>query len=333
LISPDGPEPTTATGGFWRAPPGLAAGPPAPAAGELVALRQIPLELADLDRPPVVRADALALQLLRAHAAGDVRQRIAVLDQLQRRAKFTRAEQIEHLGDVDFHRASARVLRFAFDLDADFARPVFALLVAQGFEPDEQLDLARAVAEVHIAEIAAVDQTEIARAFLGRADVGRDRILTRPAVCESGEHRIASAEVGVERAHERPFALEREGPNETHQHRAHRVVTQQLFPEHRREGRAEFVAVKRRRDRLQAVGDKDVAEGARIAFEVPLEQRQLAGRHLMISASQSAAARAMRRSRSGVIVMRSHTPGITRATSWVLPRTTIFVFSKISGRF
>ena len=51
---------------------------------ELLALGQEPFELADLDRPAGERADALALQLLRADAAGDVRQRIAALDQFER---------------------------------------------------------------------------------------------------------------------------------------------------------------------------------------------------------------------------------------------------------
>ena len=51
---------------------------------ELLALGQEPFELADLDRPPGERADALALQFLRADAAGDVGQRIAALDQFER---------------------------------------------------------------------------------------------------------------------------------------------------------------------------------------------------------------------------------------------------------
>ena len=46
-------------------------------------------------------------------------------------------------------------------MHADLARPVLALLVAQHFEPDEQLDLAGAVAEAHVAEIALVDEFEV----------------------------------------------------------------------------------------------------------------------------------------------------------------------------
>ena len=59
---------------------------------QLLALGQIPLELADLDRSLGVGADALTLKLLRADAAGDVGQRIAALDQFHRLAETAGTE-------------------------------------------------------------------------------------------------------------------------------------------------------------------------------------------------------------------------------------------------
>ena len=49
----------------------------------------------------------------------------------------------------------------AGDVQTDFAGTLLALLVAQDFEPDDEIDFARAVAEIHIAEVALVHQLEI----------------------------------------------------------------------------------------------------------------------------------------------------------------------------
>ena len=89
--------------------------------------------------------------------------------------------------------------------------------------------------------------------------------------------------------------------------------------------------------RLDLAGGDDVAaQILAVAQRRRLEvDRGVPGRflHRMISASQSAAMRDARLIKSGVISMRSSTPGITRATSFVTPPATIFVFSKSSPRF
>ena len=133
---------------------------------ELLALGQEPFELADLDRPPGERADALALQFLRADAAGDVGQGVEAFDELERLLELARPQELQHLRDMDLDRAAALGL-LARPRHAELARPVLALLVAQGLEPDEEIDLARAVAEVHVAEVALVDELEVPRPLLG----------------------------------------------------------------------------------------------------------------------------------------------------------------------
>ena len=106
-------------------------------ASEALALRQVPFELADLDRPAGDGADALALQFLRADAAGDVRQRVARLDQREGLLELALAHQVQHVGDMDGDRAAAFLALWRRQ-DALLARPVLALLVAQHFEPHEQ---------------------------------------------------------------------------------------------------------------------------------------------------------------------------------------------------
>ena len=313
-------------------------------------LRQEPLELADLDRPPRVRAHALALQLLRADAAGDVRQRVAALDQLERLAELALAEQVEHLRDVDLDRAAALRLLLVLEQHADLARPVLALLVAQHLEPHEQLDFARRVAEVHVAEITLVHQLEIVAALLGRADVGRDAGLARPALGQPLEHRVALAQVHVERLHELALELERHEPDEAQQDRAHLVIAQQQVPQRRGERGAEVLLLELPGDRLHAVRDEHAAQRARVAQQVLAQQRQLLledllvaafellevdavrpHAHLMISESQFAAIFATLATSSGVTLMRDSTPGIMCPTSVACPSITIVVFSNSSG--
>ena len=127
----------------------------------LFTLWQEPFELADFDRLLVVRANALALQLLRADAAGDVGQRIAAFHQLHRFTETSVAHQIQHARDVNLHRTAALGLELAGDGHADFAGALFALLVAQHFEPDDEVNLAAGIAQPHVAKVALRHQIEV----------------------------------------------------------------------------------------------------------------------------------------------------------------------------
>ena len=186
---------------------------------EPLALGQVPFELADLDRPAGHGADALALMLLRAHAAGDIRQRIEPLDQLQGQSlSLPCPMRLSSSGNVDGHRAAALDAAFGVET-ALFARTVFALLVAQHLEPDEEIDLAHRIAERAIAQIPRRDEFEIVLALFGRADIGVDEVPAGPILRKPFEHRIAVAQMLVDRRDEFALKLERNRPDEALQDR------------------------------------------------------------------------------------------------------------------
>ena len=228
-------------------------------ANQLLALRQVPFELADFDRPLCLFAHALALQFLRADAAGHVRQRIAALDQFERLAEFPIPQEIDDFGNVNFDRATALRILLALDVDAEFARAVVALLVAQHFEPHEHFHFTLGVAERHVAEIAGIHEFEVVRALLGRADVGRDVGIGRPTLRKPLEHRVAAGEMIVDRLDEFALELERHRPDEAHQDQAHIVVTQEQFPKHLGEACAEFLLLELPGDSADAIGHEGAA--------------------------------------------------------------------------
>ena len=275
-------------------------------------------------------------------------------------------EHIDHFGNVDFDRATALRVLLAVDHDAEFARAVVALLVAQHLEPHEHFHFALGVAERHVAEIAGVHELEVVGALLRRADVGRDVGIRRPTLRKALEHRIAAGEMIVDRLDELALELERHRPDEAHQDHAHIVVAQEQFPKHLGKARAEFLLLELPGDRTDAISHEGAAQRPGVAEQPLLEQRELlleqldgfgllqlrecAARrlqragglgvaqqvlirrraHRMISASQLAATRAKRAFSSGVIFSLSRTPGMVWATSFGAPSTTILVSSNIS---
>src|SRR5208337_4376429 len=242
--------------------------------GELGALGQEPFELADLDRPSGQRADALALQFLRADAAGDVRQRIAALDELQRLGELARPQKMQHFRNMDLDRAAALGLA-ARPRHADLAGAVFALLVAQRLEPHQQIDLAGAVAEIHVTEIALIDELEVPRPLLGRTDVWWNAVLPGPALRQALEHRIAVRKIGVDRGDELALELERDVPDEAQEDGAHVVVAQQQAPQRFGEVAAELVLLELPDDGLHAVVDEHLPERFRAVQEPTTQQAEL----------------------------------------------------------
>ena len=240
-------------------------------AGEAIALRQVPFELADLDRPARDGADALALQFLRADAAGDVRQRVARLDQRKGLFELALAHQVQHIGDVDGDRAAAS-LALVLAEDALLARPVLALLVAQHFEPHEHVDFAQRIAELAVAEIARRHQLEVVLAHFSRPHIRVDVVAARPILGQTLEHRVAVRQVGVDRGDELALELERHRPDEAQQDRRHVVVAQQQAPQHLGEARAERILGELPDDRLQAVVDEHLTKRLR-AVQQPLAQQ------------------------------------------------------------
>src|SRR5208337_3988694 len=228
-------------------------------AGELLALGQEPFELADLDRPAGESADALALQLLRADPAGHVRQRIAALDEFERLGELARPQEAQHLRNVNLDRTAAPGLA-AWPGHAELARPVLALLVAQRLEPDEEVDLARAVAEVHVADVALIHELEVSRPLLGRSDVGRNAVLPGPALRQALEYRVAVGEMGVDRGDELALELERHVPDEAQEDGAHVVVAQKQAPQRLDEVAAERVLPELPDDGLHSVVDEHLPE-------------------------------------------------------------------------
>ena len=146
--------------------------------------------------------------------------------------------------------------RGAWPRNAEFARPVVALLVAQRLEPHQKVDFAGAVAEAHVAEVALVDELEVVRSLLGRANVGRNAVLRRPALRQALEHRVAVGQMGVDGGDELALELERQVPDEAQQDRAHVVVAQQQLPQRLGEVAAERVLLELPDDGLRAVVDE-----------------------------------------------------------------------------
>ena len=81
---------------------------------------------------------------------------------------------------MNLDRAAAFGFCFSNDVQADFARAFFALLVTQRFEPDKKIDFARAKTDRHVPQIALVNEAEILRTFFWVADVRRDEVICRP---------------------------------------------------------------------------------------------------------------------------------------------------------
>ena len=241
----------------------------------LLALRQIPFDLADFNRLLGMRANTLALQFLRADAAGNVGQRIAVLDQLHRFAEAAGTEQVKHFRDVDLDRAAALGLELARHVQANFARPLLALLVTQGFEPDEHLDVAGGKTDVHVAEVTLVDQPEVLRPLFWITDVGRNVVVRRPVFRQTLEHRVATRQVQVNRTDELAFEAQRHGPDKAHQHLAGVVVAQHQIPERGDERGTEFRLLELPDDGIGAVGDEHVAEGVGLLQQAATQEFHL----------------------------------------------------------
>ena len=93
-------------------------------------LRQKPLELADRDWS-LQQAHALALQLLRTHSAGDIRQRVAGFQQFQSFGELAGADAFQDLRNVNLHRATACRFAMIGEEHPQFAGPFLTLLVPQ----------------------------------------------------------------------------------------------------------------------------------------------------------------------------------------------------------
>jgi len=184
-------------------------------------------------------------------------------------------QQLHHVGNVHLNRAAAARLLASGQQLAELAGLVGALLVAQCLQPDQQIDLTLGVADVHVAEVALVDQFEVFAALLGGADIRRNRGAGRPVDRQPLEHRVALRKVAVERADELALGSQRQIPDETHQHQGCVVAQQQFLPQ----GRGEFLGQLRLAelggDRPHPVGDEHVAEGARIGLQPAPEQIDL----------------------------------------------------------
>jgi hypothetical protein len=241
----------------------------------LLALRQEPLQLADLHRR-LVEAGRLALELLRAHATRDVGQRVARVEQLERLGEPPRADQLHHHRDVDLHRAAERRRLVGLEEHPELAGRVGALLVADRLEPDEQVDVPPGEPEVHVSQVALVHQAEVLGAIVGLTDVRRDGAAGRPAVRDALEHGIPVGQVGIHRLDEEALLAERQVPDEPHEQRRHVVVPQEHVPQTHDEVAAELGLPELPRDGRHAVRDEQVAEGARVGDEPALEQVELA---------------------------------------------------------
>ena len=174
---------------------------------------------------------------------------------------------------MDFNRATT--LGLLAHQDADFAGLVVALLVAQHFEPDEKIDLAGAIAQARVTEIAHRDEFEVLVTLFGRTDVRRDEVAGRPVLRQILEHRVAVRQVGVERGDELPFELERKSPDETLQDRTHVVVAQQQVPQRLGEVGAELVLLELPNDGLGAVVDEHLPQRLRTVQQPLAQQSEL----------------------------------------------------------
>ncbi len=302
--------------------------------GELLPLGQEPLELADAHRL-LVDAHALALQLLRAHAAGDVRQRVARLQHLERLAEPAFADQLEHRRDVDLYGAAALGLDMARDEHAQLARRLGALLVTQRLQPHDELDVAAREAEVHVAEEALVDELEVLGPCVRVTDVRLDRVAGRPVLAEPGEHRVLPRQVSVQCPYEHALLAQRQLPEEAHHDAAGVVVTAQHIPDLPDEVVAQLRLTELPGHGLHAVGGEQVPERAGIGGQTALQQTELVGVpgrvHWMISASQVAFTREMRAARSSVMTSPSRASGINRPTVRGSSSTTMVAFSNSDG--
>ena len=242
---------------------------------QLLPLRQVPLHLSDLDRHLGVQAHSLALQLLRTHSPGHVRQRVARLQQLQRLAEPTGADQLEHLWDVDLHRAATLARPVLGDEDAELTGLLRALLVPHGLQPDEQLDVTRGVPQGRVPEVPLVDEVEVGGPGLGVTHVGRDAAARGPVEGQPVEHRVAIGQVLVQGADERPLLPERKVPQESHQHGTGGVVPLQHPPQRLGELDAEVTLVELPGDRVHPLGDEELAERLRLGEEPAAEQFEL----------------------------------------------------------
>jgi hypothetical protein len=92
---------------------------------------------------------------------------------------------------MDLDRAAALGLGLACHMQTQLARFVFTLLVAQSFEPDKHLDLARAVALAHVAQVTLVHQAEVLGTLDSVTHKGWNVILRRPVLRQALEHRVA----------------------------------------------------------------------------------------------------------------------------------------------
>ena len=237
---------------------------------------------------------------------------------------------------MDLHRAAALGLAPAGDHDADLAVLLLALLVPQGLEPDEQVDLATGEPHVHVAEVPLVDEREVLLPLVRLADVRGDRVAGRPALGEPGEHRVAVGEVGVDRADELALLAERQRPDVAHEHLARVVLAQQHVPHRPGEVLPELRLGELPRDGVHAVLDEHLPEGLRLGLQATAEQLDLLldgdlEAHWMISASQVFLTRSIRLRSSGVISTDSSAPGMSRATFCTAPSTTIECGSNSCG--
>ncbi len=157
----------------------------------------------------------------------------------------------------------------------DLARPVLALLVAQHFEPDEEIDFARAVAQVHVPEVTLVDELEVLGALLGRTHVGRDAVLRGPVLRQPSEHRIAIREIRVDRANEFALEFERDIPDEALQDGAHVFAANQQIPNDPGEALAQFVLLELPGDSLRSVRHEHRTERLRRLEQPVAQQREL----------------------------------------------------------
>ncbi len=198
--------------------------------GALLPLRQEPLQLADA-HGVLVHAVGLALQLLGAHPAGHVRQRVDRLQVLQGFAETSGAHQFEHLGDVHAHRAAAVGFGGVLGEHTQHTRGLGALHIAQRLQPHDQFDFAQAVAQIHVAQVALIDELEVSIAILGLANVGADAVQGGPLFAGTGEHRVTLGQLGIDSLHEAALAGHGQIPQHLLQRLAGRITAQQGRPQ------------------------------------------------------------------------------------------------------